>query len=170
MSHIRKQSGGGANFNDKNARPSLLFLDRKLLSVKIYGTISKKLFKKYDGSMDICVSACSLPGYLKYFTVIRFVLVSAKFACTVVTVNGTLVETKMCPFTLKFMHFIFNKCPIYTHDCASVLLSTGCDETDFCTVWDRQGTVHQILDYRNSSGRKTVLYARQEYITSESPV
>jgi hypothetical protein len=44
------------------------------------------------------------------YTVIRFVLVSAKFdSCTVVSVNGTLVEAKMCTFTLESTHFIFNE-------------------------------------------------------------
>ncbi len=41
----------------------------------------------------------------------------AKFGtCTVVSVNETLVEAKICTFTLETPHFIFNKCPIYTHD------------------------------------------------------
>jgi hypothetical protein len=53
-------------------------------------------------------------------TFTRFVWVSAKFGtCTVVSVNGTLVEAKMCIITLESTHFIFNKCPIYTHDGAS---------------------------------------------------
>ncbi len=57
-----------------------------------------------------------------HYTVIRFVWVSAKFGtCTVVSANGTLVEAKMCTFTLEFTHFIFNKCPIYTSE----------DETDY---------------------------------------
>jgi hypothetical protein len=36
-----------------------------------------------------------------------------------VSVNGTLVGAKMCTFTLESTHFIFNKCPIYTHVGAS---------------------------------------------------
>ncbi len=41
---------------------------------------------------------------------------SSKFGiCTVVSVNGTLVEAKMCTFTLESTHFIFNKCLIYVH-------------------------------------------------------
>jgi hypothetical protein len=37
-------------------------------------------------------------------------LVSAKFGtCTIVSVNGTLVEAKMCTFTLESSHFIFKK-------------------------------------------------------------
>jgi hypothetical protein len=37
---------------------------------------------------------------------------SAKFGtCTVVSVNGTLVEGKMCTFTLEPAHFIFTSVP-----------------------------------------------------------
>ncbi len=65
-------------------------------------------------------------------TVIRFVRVSAKFGiCTVVSVNETHVKAKMCTFTLESTHFIFNKCPIYTHDGASAKLSTNLQETDY---------------------------------------
>jgi hypothetical protein len=57
------------------------------------------------------------------YTVIIFVSTRAKFGtCTVVGVNGALVEAKMCTFTLECTHFIFNKCPIYTHDGASANL------------------------------------------------
>ncbi len=64
-------------------------------------------------------------------TVIRFVLVSAKFStCTVVNVNGTLVEDKMRRFMGECAHFKFNKCPIYTHDGASAKFSTNSYETD----------------------------------------
>jgi hypothetical protein len=66
------------------------------------------------------------------YTVIRFLGVSAKFGpCTVVSVNGILVEAKMCTFTLESTHFIFNKCPIYTHDGASAKYSTNSLETDY---------------------------------------
>ncbi len=65
-------------------------------------------------------------------TVIRSVWVSAKFGtCAVVSVNGTLVEAKMWTFTLEYMHFIFNKCPIYTHDNASAKFSTNSHGTDY---------------------------------------
>ncbi len=47
------------------------------------------------------------------------------------SVNGTLVEDKMCTFTLESKHFIFNKCPIYTHDGASAKFSTNLQETDY---------------------------------------
>jgi hypothetical protein len=45
------------------------------------------------------------------------------------SVNGTLVEAKLCTFTLESMHFIFNKCPIYTS--ASAKFSTNSHETDY---------------------------------------
>jgi len=62
----------------------------------------------------------------------RYVWVSAKFVtCTVVSVNGTLVEAKMRTFTLESAHFIFNKCPIYTHDGTSAKFSTNSHVTDY---------------------------------------
>jgi hypothetical protein len=45
-------------------------------------------------------------------------------ACTVVGLNGTLVEAKMFTFTLECTHFIFNKCPIKTHDGANAKFGT----------------------------------------------
>ena len=51
--------------------------------------------------------------------------------CTVVSVNGILVEDKMCTFTLESPHFVFNKCPIYTHDGACAKFSTNSHETDY---------------------------------------
>jgi hypothetical protein len=57
--------------------------------------------------------------------------VSAKFGtCTVVIVNGTLVEDKMRRFKGECAHFSFNKYPIYTHDGASAKFSTNSQETD----------------------------------------
>jgi hypothetical protein len=41
----------------------------------------------------------------------------------IVSVNRTLVEAKLCTFTLECMLLIFNKCPIYTHDDASAKFS-----------------------------------------------
>jgi hypothetical protein len=38
-----------------------------------------------------------------------------------VGINRTLVEATMCTFTLESTDFIFDKCPIYTHDGASVV-------------------------------------------------
>ncbi len=65
------------------------------------------------------------------YTVIRFLWLSAKFStCTVVRVNGTLVEYKMCRFKGECEHFRFNKCPIYTHDGASAKFSTNSQEMD----------------------------------------
>jgi hypothetical protein len=67
-----------------------------------------------------------------YYTVIRFVCVSAKFGtCTVVSVNGTLVESKLCTCTLESTHFIFNKCPIHTHGGASAKFGNNSHETDY---------------------------------------
>ncbi len=68
----------------------------------------------------------------KACTVIRFFGVSAKFgACTVVSVNGILVEAEMLTFTLESTHFVFNKCLIYNHDGASAKFSTNSHETDY---------------------------------------
>jgi hypothetical protein len=73
------------------------------------------------------------------YNVVHFVSVSAKFGtCTVVNVNGTLVEAKMCTaqctVTLECTHFIFNKFPIYTRDSASTKLALVWDETDYSVV------------------------------------
>jgi hypothetical protein len=37
----------------------------------------------------------------------------------------------MCTFTLESTHFIFNKCPIYTHDGASAKFSINPRETNY---------------------------------------
>ncbi len=66
-----------------------------------------------------------------FYTVIRSCRVSAKFStCTVMSVNGTLDEDKMRRFKGECAHFSFNKCPIYTHDGASVKFSTNSNKTD----------------------------------------
>ncbi len=63
---------------------------------------------------------------VQYCAVIRFGRVSAKFGtCTVVSVNETVVEEKMCTFTLESTQFIFNKCPTYTDDGARSKFSTN---------------------------------------------
>ncbi len=63
-------------------------------------------------------------------------------------VNGTLVEAKMCTFTLESMHFIFSKCPIYTHDGASAKFSTNSQETDYsvaCTLMEAaKAVLHRL--------------------------
>ncbi len=58
--------------------------------------------------------------------------------CTVVSVNATHVEAKICTHTLESMHFIFKKCPIYTFDDASAKFSTNSHETDYSVAadWD----------------------------------
>jgi hypothetical protein len=48
-----------------------------------------------------------------------------------VSVNGLLVEDKMCTFTLESTHFIFNKCLIYTHDGASAKFITNSQEKNY---------------------------------------
>ncbi len=55
------------------------------------------------------------PGILQeYHTVIYFVSSSAKFGVnTVVSLNGTLVEAKICTFKCPMSaYFSFNKCPV----------------------------------------------------------
>ncbi len=47
-----------------------------------------------------------------------------------VYINGTLVDDTMRRFKDEFAHFIFNKCPIYTHDGASAKFSSNSHETD----------------------------------------
>ncbi len=63
------------------------------------------------------------------YTVIRFLWVSAKFGiCTVVSINGTVVEDKMRKFKDECENFSFSKCPIYTDDGASAKFSTNSQE------------------------------------------
>ena len=71
--------------------------------------------------------------YKLYWTVIRFVWVSANFgSCTVVSVNGTLVEDKMRKFKGECANFNFNKkCPIYTHHRASAKFTINSLEADY---------------------------------------
>ncbi len=66
--------------------------------------------------------------------------------CTVVSVNGTPVEAEMCTFTLESTHFIFNKCPIYTHDGASAKFSTSWDETDYSALFGCSKIDRKILE------------------------
>ncbi len=65
---------------------------------------------------------------------------SAKFGtCTVVSVNGTLVEDKTRRFKDECAHFNFIKYPIYTHDSASAKCSTNSPEKDYsaeCSNWE----------------------------------
>ncbi len=92
---------------------------------------SEPAITSYIGMLEVICMTTSIDTVAYRYTVIRFLLVSAKFGtCTVVSVNGTLVEAKMCTFTLEYTHFIFNKCPIYTHDGASAKFSTTSQETD----------------------------------------
>ncbi len=69
------------------------------------------------------------------YTLVRFLWVSDKFGtCTIVRVNGTLVEDKMRRFKGECEHFILIKGPIYTHDGASVKFSTYSNETDYSVL------------------------------------
>ncbi len=89
------------------------------------------------------------PVIFTTFTVIRFVWVSAKHGtCTVESVIGTLVAAKMCTFTLESTHFIFNKCPIYTHDGASAKFSTNSHETVYS-----EGILHKQSVRRTNNDR-----------------
>jgi hypothetical protein len=63
------------------------------------------------------------------YTVLRSMWVSAKFVTC--TVKGTLVEAKMCTFTIESTHFFFNKCPIHTQDGASAKFSTNSQDPDY---------------------------------------
>ncbi len=56
-------------------------------------------------------------------------------------VNGTVVEAKMCTFALKSTHFIFNKCPINTHDDASAKFITNSHKTDYSAVASNSNVV-----------------------------
>jgi hypothetical protein len=51
-----------------------------------------------------------------------------------VSVNGRLVEAKMCTLTLGSPHFIFSKCSIYTHEGASAKFSTNSHKTNNSAV------------------------------------
>ncbi len=53
------------------------------------------------------------------------------------SVNGTLVEAKMCTFTLETR--LFNQCPIYTHDGASAKFSTNSQENDYSVECQMNG-------------------------------
>ncbi len=59
------------------------------------------------------------------------------------SVNGTLVEAKMRAFTIESTHFMFNKCPFYTHDSASAKFSTKSHETDYSVA-----NSHWLIKYQ----------------------
>jgi hypothetical protein len=72
-----------------------------------------------------------------------------------VSVNETLVEAKMCTFTLESTHFIFNKCPIYTHDGASAKFSTNSQETDYSVVYFKYENIKNVTFENILVKRKT---------------
>jgi hypothetical protein len=89
-----------------------------------------------------------------------FVWVSAKFGtCTVVSVKGTIVEAKMCTFTLESTHFIFNKSPIYTHDGASAKFSTNSQKTDYSVVSDEWRPVKYTIGRLMEASVPTLCWA-----------
>ncbi len=60
---------------------------------------------------------------------------TAKFGiCTVVSLNGTLVEIKMFTFNLDCTHFIFNECPIIIWTQIQHLLRRNGLQCAVCTV------------------------------------
>jgi hypothetical protein len=96
--------------------------------------------------------------------VIRFMWVSAKFGtCTVVvSVNGTLVEAKMCTSTFESTHLIFTKCPIYSTLTTVQVPNLALVETKRITVQaccmqlqtkilgnqERMGNIQKMLRYK----------------------
>ncbi len=54
------------------------------------------------------------------------------------SVKGTIVEKKKikCSFSLESTHFVFNKCPIYTHDGASAKFITNSHDADYSVLSD----------------------------------
>ncbi len=64
--------------------------------------------------------------------IIRFMWGSARFGTfTVVSVNGSLAEDKMCRSMGQCAHFSFKKCPICTHDGACPKFSANSHETNY---------------------------------------
>jgi hypothetical protein len=61
----------------------------------------------------------------------------------------------MCPFTLESTHFVFNKCPVYTHDGASVKFSTNSHETDYSVPLGQE-----VLEIRK--GRVKIWYVSKQ--------
>ncbi len=57
--------------------------------------------------------------------------------------NGTLVEAKLCTFTLESTHFVFNMCPIYTHDDAGAKLALT--HTKRITVYEQKSSYLPFL-------------------------
>jgi hypothetical protein len=72
----------------------------------------------YEANVRITLSGIAehcllLSFYCNTIFAIRFVSASAKFGiCSVVGLNGALVEDKMRRLKGKCEHFSFNKCPI----------------------------------------------------------
>ncbi len=60
-------------------------------------------------------SRCSYFIVIMVTVIVRLLMAKEFDICTVVSVNGTLVEDKMRRSKGECAHFSFNKCPIYTH-------------------------------------------------------
>ncbi len=113
-----------------------IFVNQKIRNLNIFAEYKEIWWDLAERVERLAVDHCqsrNSPGFdlsiLRHrgiCTVIHFLWVSAKFGtCTVVSINGTLVEAKMFTFTLESTHFIFNWCPIYPHDGASAKFSTN---------------------------------------------
>ncbi len=90
-----------------------------------------KILSKFFKPNNVMITVFGMWSAVNGYTVSCFLWVSAKLGtCTVVNVNGTQVEDKMCRFMGGYAPFRFNRCPIYTHDGASAKFSTNSQETD----------------------------------------
>ncbi len=65
---------------------------------------------------------------------------------------GTLVEAKMCTFTLETTHFVFNKCPTYNHDGASAKFCTNSHEMDYSE--GGSNSVFQVIGEGGAGAKK----------------
>ncbi len=94
---------------DRLKRRRLLFRWMNLKKLDEWSLISTRIVISLKGQRQIIF------GTLPHHALLSVSgQVSAKFdTCSVVGLNGTLVEAKMFTFTIERMHFIFNKCPIY---------------------------------------------------------
>ncbi len=86
------------------------------------------------------------------------------------SVNGTLVEAKMCTFNLESRHFILKKCPIYTHNGASVKFSTNSQEKDYSVDYtERRKTKRNKGKCANQNSFGSAKLPQREYITLRVP-
>ena len=80
------------------------------------------------------------------------------------SVNGTLVEAKLCTFTLVSTHCISNKCSILTHDGASAKFSSNSDETDYSVILaglsNRRCRWHRRIIYQRCRWHRWTVFQR----------